>query len=134
MNTEWAHAQSFIGVYEEWVRVVGHFAEPYRHLLTFLGGPGWSCTPEPALGWLSEIARTTLDLAALWEEEDNGRHTVHPLQGVWEAHESTIRLHPVSLARFSELVDRLVAAGDAVAAVLQRALERGRRQWPDRAW
>ena len=123
LTAEWPHVLRFTDVITTWVQRVGFHPDAYQYLLLMLDSPGWRCVPEPALDWLHQIIQLSPDARRLWSQHENGARTARLLKRMWDSERDEIRRDGESLRRFSMLVDRLVAAGEPLASVLQGELE-----------
>jgi hypothetical protein len=122
IRDDWSHTSLFSDIIDKWVRVVGHNPYAYTHLVVMLDGLGWQFAPEPALEWLNQCVNASIH--EFWQERSNGQRTAELLHQMWNNHEKQIRSNPITLQRYSDLVDRLVGAGIALAGELQKKLEK----------
>jgi hypothetical protein len=122
----WPHAPLFDDLIEKWVRTIGHHPDAFYALLTMLSGPGQALPPELAISWLHHCI-SAAGGGEFWREHRNGERTAGLLSELWARDADRIMRDPATRQRYSDLIDRLVGAGERLAHAMQEQLRRRHR-------
>lgn len=122
LPAEWPDAATFAPVVERWVSRVGHLAEPFGALLTFLQGPGKHLAPAQVVRWLSDAVANMADSDAVFQERGTGAATARILSRVWVRGSASIVADATLASDYASLLDRLVVACEPLAVSLRQEL------------